>query len=46
LLAFQGAPVTKKMSPEDADKAQRISLSIWGFDEKLAEALTTKPISS
>jgi AcrR family transcriptional regulator len=43
---FQGVFVTKKMSPKDADKALSISLSIWGFDEKLAEKLTTKPISS
>jgi hypothetical protein len=43
---FQGVFVTKKMSPKDADKALSISLSIWGFDEKLAEALTSKPISS
>ena len=43
---FQGVFVTKKMSPKDADKALSISLSIWGLDEKLAEKLTTKPISS
>jgi AcrR family transcriptional regulator len=41
---FQGVFVTKKFSPETADKALRISLAIWGFDEAQAAALTSKPI--
>jgi len=41
---FQGVFVTKKFSPETADKALGISLAIWGFDEAQAEALTSTPI--
>lgn len=43
---FQGVFVTNKLSPEEADKALAISLLIWGFDEKTAEKLTSKPIAS
>ncbi|MCX8530175.1 MAG: TetR/AcrR family transcriptional regulator [Rhodoluna sp.] len=43
---FQGVFVTKKFSPETADKALRISLAIWGIDAQHAEALTTKPLKA
>jgi AcrR family transcriptional regulator len=42
---FQGVFVSQKLSPEEADKALRISLAIWGFDEIQAEAITSKPIN-
>ena len=43
---FKGVFVTNKLSPEEADKALAISLLIWGFDEKTAEKLTSKPTAS
>ena len=41
---FQGVFVTKKLSPEDADKALRVSLSIWNLNKTQAEQLTSRPI--
>ena len=41
---FQGVYVTRKLSPEDADKALRVSLSIWGLNKTQAERLTSRPI--
>jgi hypothetical protein len=33
------------MSPEDADNALRISLSIWGLTSAQAEKLTSAPMT-
>jgi hypothetical protein len=41
---FQGVYVTRKLSPEDADKALRVALSIWGLNKTQAERLTSRPI--
>lgn len=43
---FQAVFVTKKFSPETADKALRISLAIWGIDGEQAEALTSRPLKA
>lgn len=43
---FQGLFVTHKLSPERADKALQISLSIWGFSKTQAEKLTSTPINA
>ena len=42
---FEGVFVSKKLTPETADKALRISLAIWGLDEAQAEKLTSSPIA-
>jgi AcrR family transcriptional regulator len=43
---FHGIYVTNKLSPQDADNALRISLSIWNLNKTQAEKLTSKPISA
>jgi AcrR family transcriptional regulator len=42
---FEGVFVSKKLTPETADKALRISLAIWGLDEAQSEKLTSSPIA-
>ena len=42
---FHGLYVGDKMSPEDADNALRISLSIWGLTSAQAEKLTSAPMT-
>jgi hypothetical protein len=42
---FQGVFVSEKFSPDDADKALRVSLSIWNLNQSQAEQLTSQPIS-
>lgn len=46
LSIFQGLFITHKLSPERADKALQISLSIWGFSKTQAEKLTSTPINA
>jgi AcrR family transcriptional regulator len=41
---FQGVFVTEKLSPEQADKALRVSLTILNLDKKLIDEVTSKPI--
>lgn len=41
---FQGVFVTKKLSPGEADRALKVSLSIWGLNKTQAEKLTSRPI--
>lgn len=41
---FKGVYVTKKLSPEDADRSLRVSLSIWNLNKAQAEKLTSSPI--
>lgn len=42
---FQALFVTQKLTPAEADKALRISLSLLGLNETQAEAITSKPIN-
>lgn len=42
---FQGVFVSKRMTPDDADKALRVSLSIWSLNKTQAEKLTSRTIT-
>ncbi len=43
---FQGVFVTKKLTPDAADIALRVSLSIWNLSKAQAAKLTSRPIDS
>ena len=41
---FQGVFVSKQLTPEDGDRALKVSLSMWGLNRTQAEKLTSSPL--
>lgn len=42
---FHGVFVSKKLSPEDADNALRVSMAIWGFSPKRSEEIVARALN-